>query len=88
MNRDKQGRFTQGNTIARNGWDGLVRKRFSGEAVAAREWVGAVGRWAYAQQTGIVRRGAFQHPGSPENFLVNWKSRMSFTLADVSELSF
>lgn len=87
--RDSHGRFTAGNEYARMGWDGLVAKRFDGDAAAAREWLGAIGAWAYAVDVGLpVHKACFAHPGAPEQFLVAWRQRMSFTLADVDVLEF
>lgn len=88
MCRDAKGRFVAGHSLATKGWEGLVRKRFDGDVVAAKEWLGRVGSWAYARQTGIFRSYAFRHPGTPEQFLAEWRKRMNFTLADVGEMEF
>lgn len=86
--RDSKGRFVAGHSVAKSGWDGLVSKRFNGDRAAAREWLGQVGAWAYARQTGIVRSYAFQYPGTPEQFLEKFTRRLDFTLQDVGELKF
>lgn len=46
-NRDALGRFTRGNTVAALGWHGLVRRRFQGNELAAKDWLGQLGRWSY-----------------------------------------
>lgn len=57
--------------IAKQGWGGLVGKRFGGDERAAKAWFGALGAWNYDQ---LVRdiygavRPAFPHPGEPTEF--------------------
>ena len=88
MSRDSLGRFTPGNHYAAMGWRGLVQKRFGGDVAAAKTWLGKVGAWEYARQAQITRRGVFQHPGTPEQWLEEWRRRFEFTLADVGEMKF
>lgn len=90
--RNKRGRFTAGNRFAPLGWRGLVARRFDGDVTAARAWLAQLGRHAYAKQAiaGTVFEYRLQtiwpHPGAPETFLADWRSRLTFTLADVKEL--
>ena len=86
--RDERGRFVAGHELAVKGWEGLVAKRFQGDSVAAREWLAQLGRHSYMMMTPIRRQSAFQHPGTPENFLQEWRRRLDFTLSDVGELKF
>lgn len=94
--RDKQGRFAAGNPYALMGWQGLVNRRFAGDVVAAKEWVGQLGRYAYGRNYWTPGKGypcwvkgcSKTHPGTPEAFHVNWNPRLSFTLADVPEKEF
>ena len=86
--RDSRGRFTPGHPFAKLGWRGLVQKRFGGDVAAAKTWLGKVGAWEYARQAQITRRGVFQHPGTPEQWLEEWRRRIEFTLADVGEMKF
>lgn len=86
--RDSRGRFTPGHPFAALGWRGLVQKRFGGDVAAAKDWLGRVGAWEYARQAQIRRTGAFQYPGTPETFLVKWRQRFEFSLADVGEMKF
>lgn len=87
-NRDAQGRFTLGHELAVKGWEGLIKKRFEGDSVAAREWLAQLGRHAYMMQTPIRRQNAFRHPGTPEQWLEEWRRRLDFRLSDVGELKF
>lgn len=86
--RDEKGRFASGNAIAKMGWHGLVQKRFEGDSVAAKEWLAQLGRHSYMMQTPIRRQHAFYHPGTPEQWLEEWRRRFEFCLADVGELKF
>lgn len=74
--------------IGRRGWESLVSKRFEGETLAAKDYVAQLGRHANMLQTSIRRKEAFAHPGTPEQWLSKWRSRVEFTLADVGELNF
>ena len=90
--RNKRGRFTTGNPYARLGWRGLVEKRFAGDTAAARAWLGAVGRHAYARQALQGTRFEYRlqtiwrHPGQPEQFTQQWRQSLAFTLDDVQEV--
>lgn len=89
--RNAQGRFVAGNTIAQQGWRGLVQKRFDGDVTAARAWLAQLGRHSYAQQalagTCLAHKLAlWPHPGQPETFTAAWRQSLAFTLADVPEL--
>lgn len=57
--------------IAKQGWQGLVNRRFAGDERAAKAWVGAVGAHAYDRRLfdiyGAIRP-AFPHPGEPSEF--------------------
>lgn len=86
--RDDKGHFTPGNGVAITGWEGLVKKRFAGDSVAAREWLAQLGRHSYMMQTPIRRQSAFRHPGTPEQWLEEWRRRFEFSLADVGEMKF
>lgn len=86
--RDKRGRFVAGHELAVKGWEGLVAKRFQGDSVAAREWLAQLGRHSYMMMTPIRRQHAFYHPGTPEQWLVEWRQRFEFSLADCGELKF
>jgi len=91
--RNKRGRFTQGNPYAAMGWAGLVAKRFDGDVTAARAWLAAVGRHSYAKQAigGTVfayrLNTVWRHPGSPSEFLSEWRQSLLFTLNDVQEVT-
>lgn len=57
--------------IAKQGWAGLVAKRFGGDERAAKAWWGALGAYHYDQQLaglGWYLRGVFPHPGTPTEF--------------------
>ena len=90
--RNKRGRFTAGNPFALLGWRGLVAKRFDGDVTAARAWLVDVGRHSYARQAiGGTRfeyrlQTIWRHPGSPEQFVAQWRHSLAFTLADVTEV--
>lgn len=96
MGRDNLGRFTRGHPYAALGWEGLVRKRFQGDSSAARAWLAALGMYAYGLSyyhptTGYaswVKECFKMHPGSPEQFLMEWRRRLDFRLSDVGELKF
>lgn len=87
--RNVQGRFVAGNTIAQQGWCGLVQKRFDGDVTAARAWLAQLGRHSYARQAigGTVFAYRLQtvwpHPGNPGEFLAAWRQSLAFTLADI-----
>lgn len=93
LGRNKHGRFVAGNPFALSGWHGLVDKRFDGDMTAARAWLAALGRHAYATQalqgTSFEYRlqTVWRHPGRPEQFLSQWRQALSFTLADVEEVA-
>ncbi len=95
-NRDSLGRFVQGNQIARQGWAGLVARRFQGDECAARAWVGQLGRWAYGlnyrradgEYLPWVKPGFRQHPGQPESFAQEYSQRFEFSLGDVPEMRY
>lgn len=90
--RNAQGRFVAGNTIAQQGWRGLVDKRFDGDTTAARAWLAQLGRHSYARQAiGGTRfeyrlQTIWAHPGAPGEFLAAWRQALAFTLADVEEV--
>lgn len=94
--RDSQGRFVAGHTHASKGWAALVQKRFEGDSVAARAWLAALGMYAYGRAyyhpaTGyasFVKECFRVHPGTPEQFLMEWRQRLDFRLSDVGELKF
>lgn len=86
--RDDLGRFTPGHKHAVKGWEGLVKRRFEGDSVAAREWLAQLGRHSYMMMTPIRRQSAFRHPGTPEQWLEEWRRRFEFSLADCGELKF
>lgn len=95
-NRDPLGRFTPGHELAVKGWEGLVKKRFEGDSVAAREWLAQLGRYGYGLAYYHPSKGyaswvkeCFKvHPGSPEQFLMEWRRRLDFRLSDVGEMKF
>lgn len=94
--RDNLGRFVAGHTHASKGWAALVQKRFEGDGVAAREWLAQLGRYGYglayyhpAKGYAIFVKECFRvHPGSPEQFLAEWRQRLNFRLQDVGEMKF
>ena len=88
IGRDERGRFVAGHPFAALGWAALVQKRFEGDTAAAKTWLGKVGAWEYARQAQITRQGVFQHPGTPEQWLAEWRRRLNFRLSDVGELKF
>lgn len=88
IGRDERGRFVAGHPFAALGWVALVQKRFEGDVSAAKTWLGKVGAWEYARQAQITRRGVFQYPGTPEQWLEEWRRRLNFRLSDVGELKF
>lgn len=57
--------------IAKQGWAGLVARRFGGDERAAKAWWGAMGAYHYDQLVmdiyGAIRP-AFPHPGDPSEF--------------------
>lgn len=57
--------------IAKQGWRGLVKRRFAGDERAAKAWVGAVGAYHYDRLVldlyGAIRP-AYPHPGDPVEF--------------------
>ncbi|MCB0182652.1 MAG: hypothetical protein KDE31_00225 [Caldilineaceae bacterium] len=62
---------TRRRQIARQGWRGLVAKRFDGDERAAKLWVGAIGAYHYDQRLaglGWYLRPVFPHPGQPTEF--------------------
>ena len=87
-NRDSQGRFAPGNTIAALGWAGLVTRRFGGDEEACKRWWGLMG--AYNSDAVYRARGlgAMPHPGQPEEFVAQYSQRFEFTLADVPEMAY
>lgn len=73
--RDAQGRFLPGNQVCKLGWRALVGKRFGGDEDAARGWFARVGAYTYARMalgdSPLQWRLVFwEHPGSPEEFMV------------------
>jgi hypothetical protein len=87
--RARNGQFLPGNTIAKQGWRGLVRKRFQGDVGAAREWVGAIGAWAYDAPYRAKGWGSFPHPGPPEEFKQRRdQSIQAISLNSIQELQF
>lgn len=95
--RDSKGRFLQGNSVAAEGFAGLVEQRFGGDEEMAKEWLVKVGRYAYGANyrnrdgsyPGWVK-GCFRgHPGTPEQFQRdNDPKNLEFTLGDVGETEF
>jgi hypothetical protein len=87
MGRDTRGRFTPGNQYARQGWTGLVQRRFGGDERACKAWWGAMGAW---HSDAVYRAHGLGHmpwPGTPEEFVTSrrdyLRSALEFTLADV-----
>lgn len=57
--------------IAKQGWAGLVQRRFGGDERAAKQWIGAVGAYHYdrgLRGLGWYLRPVFPHPGDPSAF--------------------
>jgi hypothetical protein len=86
--RRDNGQFAHGNTISKQGWEALVRKRFDGDYALAKEWIGRVGANEYAKQAQIFRSSTFLYPGSPEEFMAKKTESLEFNLGDVGELEF
>jgi hypothetical protein len=87
--RAKNGQFLPGNRIAKQGWLGLVQKRFQGDIGAAREWVGAIGAWAYDAPYRAKGWGAFPYPGNPEEFKQRRDQAIdSISMGNIQELQF
>lgn len=91
--RDKRGRFAEGNTISRRGWLALVEKHFDGDVAAARAYVGQLGFHTYARAALIgtpnehkLRSPNYAHPGAPQQFYAAWCNRLNFDLSQVEEL--
>lgn len=80
--RDHKGRFEKGNEVSKLGWQGLVNKRFDGDADLAREWAGKIGAHYYARQSGagfsMELKECFAHPGTPEEFMARHRERVAY----------
>ena len=95
--RDGRGRFLQGNSVAAEGFAGLVEQRFGGDEEMAKDWLARVGKYAYGtayrnrdgSYPGWVKVCFRGHPGSPEQFQRdNNPELLEFTLDDVGEMKF
>lgn len=76
--------------IGRIGWRALVERRFYGDSVAQKEWLGQLGAWA-SDQIYPDWMKVFPHPGSPEEFMAKWKAQkkpLDFALDELEPLSF
>lgn len=71
--RRKNGRFAKRNKIARQGFIARVQKYFDGDFTAAKAYLSAQCLHNYMMQTGIRRQFAFQHPGTPQEFMQRWR---------------
>lgn len=88
VDRDERGRFTRGNRIAYQGFQAMLDRYFDGDRVAFRVWFSQLGLYAYGLN--YKRRGrdyayyptwvkpCFRiHPGTPVQFMRNWRNSLN-----------